>query len=159
MRPIKNWNQPCPNKACSDYGVLNKGNIKAASTYQTRNGRRRTFQCKTCDEMFSETRDTVFFDLKVPEEKVIMALKMFLVKVSLSNIHFVLGVKEETLLMWLDRAAQKAEDINRVLLKDLNVSRVELDEMWTFIKKKTLKTKRMNSANSGFGSVMLPSSD
>ena len=141
MRKIKNWNQPCPNKNCSDYGVLNKGNIKSASTYTTRSGPRRTFKCKTCGEMFSETRDTVFFDLKIPEEKVIFALKMILVKVSLSNIHFVLGVKEETLLMWLDRAAQKAEDINRILLKDLNVSRVELDEMWTFIKKKLRKRR------------------
>lgn len=136
MRPIKNWNQPCPNKACPDYGVLNKGNIKAASTYKTQSGPRRTFKCKTCGEMFSETRDTVFFELKVPEETVILALKMILVKVGLSQIRFVLGVKEETLLTWLDRAAQKAEDINRILLKDLDVTRVELDEMWTFIKKK-----------------------
>ena len=122
MRPIKNWNQPCPSKEFSDYGVLNKGNIKEASTYKTLSGPRRTFKSKTCGEMFSETRDTVFFDLKVPEEKVILALKMLLVKVGLSQIRFVLGLKEETLLMWLDRAAQKAEDINRILLKDLNPS-------------------------------------
>jgi hypothetical protein len=38
--------------------------------------------------------DTVFFDLRTPEEKVIMALKMLLVKVALSDMGFVLGVTE-----------------------------------------------------------------
>lgn len=61
-------------------------------------------------EQFSETRDTGLFDLRTPEEKVMMALKMILVRVSLSNISFVLGVKEETVLRWLERAAQKARE-------------------------------------------------
>ncbi|HPZ07364.1 MAG TPA: hypothetical protein PL110_04575 [Candidatus Eremiobacteraeota bacterium] len=39
--------------------------------------------------MFSETRDTVFHDLRTSEEKVMMALKMILVKVDLSGISFV----------------------------------------------------------------------
>ena len=40
-----------------------------------------------------------------------MALKMLLVKVALSDISFVLGVTEETVLAWLRRAAQKAHEI------------------------------------------------
>jgi len=63
--------------------------------------------------MFSEVRDTVFFDLRTPEEKVMMALKMILVKVNLSGIAFVLGITEETILRWLDRAYQKAQEINK----------------------------------------------
>jgi IS1 family transposase len=85
---------------------------------------------------FSETRDTVFFDLRTPEEKVMMALKMLMVKVGLSDIGFVLGVTEETVLMWLARAAQKAHEINTHLLRELPVTEVQLDEMWSFIKRK-----------------------
>jgi hypothetical protein len=73
---------------------------------------------------FSETRDTVFFDLRTPEEKVVMALKMLLVKVDLAGIRFVLGVAEETVLEWLARAAHKAQEINAHLLWELPVTQV-----------------------------------
>jgi IS1 family transposase len=78
----------------------------------------------------------VFFDLRTPEDKVIMALKMLLVKVALSDIGFVLGVTEATVLEWLRRAAQQAEQLNTHLLRDLPVTQVQLDEMWNFIKRK-----------------------
>lgn len=136
MRKAQNWNQPCPNKNCCYYGQKNKGNIKCKSTYMTKSGKRRTFKCQECGETFSETRDTVFFDLRASEEKVIMALKMILVQVSLSGIAFVLNVTEETILRWLERAYQKATEINQVLLKILPVTEVQLDEMWSFVKRK-----------------------
>ncbi|NWH05312.1 hypothetical protein [Desulfobacter latus] len=66
-----------------------------------------------------------------------MALKMILVKVDITGIAFVLGVKEDTILFWLDRAYKKANEINQALLKELPVTRVELDEMWSFVRRKT----------------------
>jgi IS1 family transposase/transposase-like protein len=136
MRKPKDWGQPCPNPDCSHYRLMNRGNISAISTYLTQSGKRRIFRCNACEVTFSETRDTVFFDLRTPEDKVIMALKMLLVKVGLSDIGFVLGVTEETVLVWLQRAAQKAHEINAHLLRDLPVTQVQLDEMWSFIKRK-----------------------
>jgi IS1 family transposase/transposase-like protein len=147
MRKAQNWNQPCPNKSCCYYGQKNKGNIKCISTYMTKSGKRRTFECKECGETFSETRDTVFFDLRTSEEKVIMALKMILVQVSLSGIAFVLDVTEETILRWLERAYQKANEINQILLQDLPVTEVQLDEMWSFVKRK-LSEKAANDGES-----------
>jgi IS1 family transposase len=97
-------------------------------------GRRRIFKCSLCGETFSETRETVFFDLRTEEEKVIMALKMLLVRCELRAISFVLGVTEETTLEWLERAAAKAEEINQHLLRDVKVNQVQLDEMWNFIR-------------------------
>ena len=136
MRKPKDWGQPCPNPDCSHYRLINRGNISAISTYMTQSGKRRIFRCSKCERPFSETRDTVFFDLRSPEDKVLMALKMLLVKVALSDIGFVLGVTEETVLEWLRRAAQKAHEINVHLLRDLPVTQVQLDEMWSFIKRK-----------------------
>jgi IS1 family transposase len=65
-----------------------------------------------------------------------MALKMLLVRVDLAGICFVLGVTEETVLAWLQRAAHQAAAINRHLLRDLPVTQVQLDEMWNFIERK-----------------------
>ena len=98
MRQPKAWDQPCPNPDCAYSQLMNRGNIRAISTYLTQSGKRRIFECTTCDTTFSETRDTVFFDLKTPEEKVVMALKMLLVKVDLAGISCVLGLTEETVL-------------------------------------------------------------
>ena len=136
MRTPKAWGQPCPHPDCAYAQLINRGNIRAISTYLTQSGKRRIFQCTKCGTPFSETRDTVFFDLKTPEEKVMMALKMLLVKVDLAGLSFVLGVTEETVLAWLQRAAHKAEEINAHLLRDLPVTQVQLDEMWSFIKRK-----------------------
>jgi IS1 family transposase/transposase-like protein len=136
MRKPKDWGQPCPNPDCTHYRLMNQGNISAISTYLTQSGKRRIFLCNVCAVAFSETRETVFFDLRTPEEKVMMALKMLLVKVGLSDISFVLGVTEETVLVWLARAAQKAHEITVHLLRDLPVTEVQLDEMWSFIKRK-----------------------
>ena len=115
---------------------MNKGNVSALSTYMTASGKRRIFRCRACERTFSETQQTVFFDLRTPEEKVMMALKMLLVRVDLTGIAFVLGVTEETVLEWLKRAAAKAAEINEHLLRDLPVTQVQLDEMWNFIRRK-----------------------
>ena len=73
MRKAQAWNQPCPNPDCTDYQPMNRGNSSAISTYLTASGKRRIVHCKTCEQNFSETRDTVFFDLRTPEEKVMLA--------------------------------------------------------------------------------------
>ena len=136
MRRPKDWGHPCPNAECPLFKRMNRGNVSAISTYMTESGKRRIFRCQRCETPFSETRDTVFFDLRTSEEKVMMALKMLLVRVDLSGISFVLGVHEETVLAWLVRAAAKAHAINEHLLRDLPVTQVQLDEMWNFIARK-----------------------
>jgi len=136
MRRPRDWGIPCLNRECKDYGKFGLMQITSKSTYQTLSGRRRVFHCSTCNKGFSETRGTVFFDLKVPEERVMMALKMLLVGTTLSGISFVLGHKEETILSWLFRAYEKSNEINYALLRDVEVTQVQLDEMWSFVKRK-----------------------
>src|SRR6266436_7743187 len=136
MRKPKDWGQPCPNPACIHYRRMKLGNVSAIATYLTQSGKRRLRRCHTCETPFSETRETVFFDLRTSEEKIMMALKMLLVRGDLAGIGFVLGVTEATVLAWLRRAAQQAEAINQHLLRHLPVTQVQLDEMWSFIARK-----------------------
>src|SRR5438132_11276498 len=133
MRKPKDWGQPCPNPECTHYRRMQQGNVSAIATYLTQSGKRRIFRCRTCETPFSETRATVFFDLRTSEAKIMMALKMLLVRGDLAGIGFVLGVTEATVLAWLRRAAQQAEALNQHLLRHLPVTQVHLDEMWSFI--------------------------
>ena len=133
MRKAKDWEQPCPNPACSHYTRMHRENVKAIATYQTQSGRRRIFVCKACGEQFSETRDTVFYDLRTPDEKGILVLKLLLCKVELTSVSFALGVTEETVFAWLRRAAEHSAAINQHLLRAVKVTEVQLDELWSFI--------------------------
>ena len=136
MRKAKNWGQPCPNPACDHYKLMNRGNVKSVATYETQSGKRRIFQCNECRTQFSETRDTVLFDLRTPEEKIIIVLKLLLCKVELTSISFALGVTEETIVAWLARAAEKAAEVNQQMLREVTVTEVQLDELWSFVRRK-----------------------
>src|SRR5215468_10470261 len=96
--------------------------MRAISTSMTQSGKRRIFHGSACKRPFSETRDTVFFALRTPAAKVIMALKRLRVKVALSAMGCVVGVTEATVLAWLRRAAQKAHEMHAHLRRDLPVT-------------------------------------
>jgi transposase-like protein len=125
----------CTNHACSLYGKTKQGNIVSNGTYATKSGRVRKFICRTCGNVFNDRTGTVFFDLRTPEDKVILALKLLLKGMSVRGIAEVLGSKPDTVLSWLRRAAEHSEEVEAFLLRDLKVSKVELDELWTFVKK------------------------
>jgi hypothetical protein len=76
MRIAQDWAQPCPNPNCPYHNQFHRGTIIAQSTYQTQSGRRRMFNCTHCSQLFSETRHTVFYDLRLPEETVMLVLKL-----------------------------------------------------------------------------------
>ncbi len=136
MRTPKDWGQPCPNPACVHSNRMKQGNVSASATDLTQSGKRRLLCCHTCETQLSETRETVFFDLRTAEDKVMMALKMLWVRVDLTGICCVLGVTAETVLAWLKRAAPQADVINRPLLRSLPVTQVQRDERWNFIARK-----------------------
>ncbi len=135
MRKPQDWGQPCPNPGCSHSRLINRGTMSAISTSLTQSGKRRIFRCGACEKPFSETRVTIFFDLRTPEEQVIMALQMLLVTVALSDMGFVLGVTDATVLAWRRRAAQKAHESHAHLLRDVPVPQGQLDERWHCIRR------------------------
>ena len=133
----------CPNADCADYGIKGKGNVTANGTYKTINGRVRKFICHTCGRVFCDRTNTAFYNLRTEEGKILMALKLVLKGLSLRSISDVMGVKADTVSRWLSRAAKHSEEVNKILLKDLKVSKVELDELWTFVKKKNSAHERV----------------
>jgi len=141
----------CPNRECDLYGRTKAGNIVSNGTYATQSGRLRKFICRNCKTVFNERTGTVFFDLRTPEDKVILALKLLLKGLSVRGIAEVLEAKPDTILSWLRRAAEHSAEVENLLLRDLKVSKVELDELWTFVQKKRLKDWKRRRASSGSG--------
>jgi len=143
---------PCPNEDCTLYGVTSKGNVIGNGTYITKGGKVQKYICRNCGRVFCGRTNTVFYDLRTDEDKVLIALKMILKGMSLRGVAEVLEVKLDTVRRWLSRAAEHGEEVNKVLMKDIIVSKVELDELWTFVQKnKYREWKRMKTMGPGFG--------
>lgn len=146
--------EACPNPQCSLYGKTGRGNIVSNGTIKPKQGEdRRKFLCKVCDSSFCSRTSTIFYDLRTPEEKVILSLKLLVKGMPLRGVADVLDVKLDTVRHWLKVAAEHSEKVNEILIKDLKVSQVELDALWTFVKKKSLRQRAMlwkGKSGSGF---------
>ncbi len=142
----------CPNKTCIDYGKTGKGNIVANGTYQARGRRVHKYICRTCSKSFTSASNTIFYDLRTGEEAILMGLKMILKGMSLRGVADVLDVKLDTVRRWLQKASQHSEEVNKILMKEIEVDKVELDELWTFVQKKRFREWSMNrKRRDGYG--------
>lgn len=123
----------CPNESCPDYSKLQSDqqrNIKKAG--KTRQGRQR-YQCKTCKQTFTETKGTVFYRRRTPEEEIIETLAFIAEGVRISSLARVKGHKEDTILGWLRAAAEHAEEIEEILMAEYHLDQGQLDALWSYV--------------------------
>ena len=126
----------CPNQDCKFSSISGKGNIVGNGTYQIKNKRVRKYICHECGRVFNDRTDTFFNNLRKDESVIQLALKMVIKGMSIEAIADVLEVGPATVSNWLFRAAKQCEKVNEDLMNDLNVSKVEMDELWVIVKKK-----------------------
>jgi predicted transcriptional regulator len=94
----------------------------------------------------------MFYDLRTSNEKVVLALKLVIKGMSQRSIAEVLGVCPKSVSTWLSRASDQSEVVSEAHLKDLKVSKVEMDELWTFTgKKKSQKARNTKTTEHGSG--------
>jgi transposase-like protein len=153
----------CVNEACANYNKPGTDSIISNGTYPTRSGRVRKLVCRACGAVFCERQGTAFYDIRSPEDKVLLALKLILQGLSLRAVSNVLGVKLDTVRQWLTRSALHAEQVNDVLIKEIKINRVELDELWSFVRKKNFrawqKARKQRMGNVGSGSLLHQNTD
>ena len=118
----------CPNPECSQSHVIGNGSSK---------GRRR-YQCRGCGRFFGETEGTPMYGLHTPAAEVAKALLIVMRRGSLRAAEEITGHKYETIGQWLRRASEHAEALTAILTQDLHLSTVEIDEFWSFVRKKTV---------------------
>ena len=102
------------------------------STYQTRDGPRRLWQCGGCGRCLSERRGTAFFNLKTPELEVCRSLDAMLRGDTQTSTANTRRHRRDTLRRWRRRAAPRARAVDEEFVTDLSVTDLELDEQWSF---------------------------
>lgn len=128
-------NVACPNENCKDYGVTGHENIIGNGTYQARNTTIRRYICHSCMKAFCDSTNTFYYNLRKDESTIDLALKTSMKGMSNEAIADVFKIQPATMKRWLALAANQCDKVNTTFMKNLNVSRVEMDELWVIIKK------------------------
>jgi len=75
----------------------------------------------------------MFYRTRHTEEEIVECMQMLGDRSSLAAIHRVKGIKEETVLNWLEHAQDHVEQFEEYLLKECQRTRVQIDALWTFV--------------------------
>lgn len=126
----------CPNKECRHYVKVDEGNIIKFG--KSKQGVQR-YQCKSCTTTFSATRGTLFYRKHAPVKDILETLALLAEGVRISSLSRAKGFKEDTILRWLREAARHAEAVEEVLLADYELSKAQVDGLWTYVGNKGQK--------------------
>ena len=124
---------PCPNAACPGPHVVRNGTL----------GGRQRYHCRGCGAWFGETHGTPLYRLRTPPAEIGRALLVVLRRGSLRAAEEVTGHKYETIGQWLNLAAAHAAALEDALVRDLALSAVEVDEFWSFVRRRTSNSGRV----------------
>jgi transposase-like protein len=117
---------PCPNPDCPAAHVVRNGTL----------GGRQRYHCRGCGAWFGETHNTPMYRLHTSPEEVGRSLLIVMRRGSLRAAEEITGHKYETIGRWLSLAAEHAEALTAVLVHDLELSELEIDEFWSFVKRR-----------------------
>jgi transposase-like protein len=122
----------CPNPACAQPHVVKNGHL---------NGRQR-YHCRTCGAWFGQTHGTPLYRLRTDPREIAVALNVLVHRGSLRAAEEITGHKYETIRRWAVLAVEHADLLTAILVHDLHLTTVEVDEFWSFIKKKSAPAPR-----------------
>jgi len=139
----------CPNKQCKEYGLQNHGNITVRGKYG-KDKTKELLYCRTCSKRFAPTRATAFFGLHLPDEKIEQIIHHAAEGVGVRATARLLGINKDTVNRVILRAGEHCELILSSLLRSLKLKETQLDELWSFVKKrKVLANKSWAQSGSG----------
>ena len=129
----------CPNQDCPDYGKTGLGNITTSTTFGKQHIQ--LLRCKTCNKRFSERYHTVFAGLHLDETTITEILLCLAEGMSIRGCARAKNVDKDTVQRILERARSHCTKVLNDLLKDLNLTECQLDELWSFIKKRVFSER------------------
>ncbi len=124
--------QYCDNATCSSYGLVGTGNL---TTHSVGQGQVRCKQCK--GKPFSVRKGTLFFDCRTPVEKMARCLQSLASGTGQNAVCRNEKVDGQSLRRWMLLASAQVSAFSAHLQEGMNLSEVQIDEFWSYIKKKT----------------------
>lgn len=130
----------CLNPVCPDYEQVQESRKNIIKSGHTRSGRQR-YKCRRCGKTFTETRGTIFYRRRTDDKEILECLAMIAEGSRISSVSRVKGHKEDTVSAWLRDAAQHVEAVEDILLSKFQVSRGQIDGLWSYVANKGEKKR------------------
>jgi transposase-like protein/IS1 family transposase len=100
-----------------------------------RNGLQR-FRCPVCKKTYTEEHKALVEGMTIPEEKIVIALRLMVEGNSLRSTERITGLDINTLMKLVVRAGEKCEKLFARLIVSIPVQDVQCDEIWAYVAKK-----------------------
>ena len=122
--------QYCDNSNCTGHNQIGLNNICTLSKAHNQ------VYCNLCNNRWVLTKDTFFYHLRTPPEKIIRILLEISEGKSNRAIERTHGVSRITQRKWIIKAANHLNEINTYITANMELTRLQVDEFWSFILKK-----------------------
>jgi len=143
----------CPNELCKDFGLRSQGNIAVRGKYG-KDKDRDLLYCRTCGKRFASTHASALFGLHLPPETIRQIIHHAAEGVGVRATARLLELDKDTVNRVILRAGEHCANVLSGLLTSLSLTEVQLDELWTFVKKRKVlaASKTSNTNTEGHGS-------
>jgi len=149
----------CPNPQCKDYGLRGHGNIGIRAKYG-KDKNRDLLYCRTCGKRFAASRASALFGLHLPVETIRQIIHHAAEGVGVRATARLLGLDKDTVNRVILRAGEHCARVLSGLLTSLQLTEAQLDELWTFVKKRKVlappKTLKSSTDKRGSGRPSTP---
>lgn len=135
-RPRSEIKVVCQNDKCSHHKKQKGKDIIKRGKYSTGHQR---YYCNHCNTFFMETKGTPLYRKRLSEKEIINICKHLVEKNGIRSIERITGHHRDTIGRLLEDLGKHAGKVNKILIQNLEWGPVELDEMWTFLKKSKRK--------------------
>ena len=125
----------CPNEKCKDFGLRHQGNIAIRGKYG-KDKSRDLLYCRTCGKRFGATQASALFGLHLPPETIRQIIHHAAEGVGVRATARLLELDKDTVNRVILRAGKHCANVLSELLASLELSEAQLDELWTFVKKR-----------------------
>lgn len=149
----------CPNDLCKDYGLRNQGNISVRGKYG-KDKNRDLLYCRTCGKRFAATQSRALFGLHLRAETIRQIIHHAAEGVGVRATARLLELDKDTVNRVILRAGEHCAHVLASLLTSLEMTEAQLDELWTFVKKRKVlaapKTSDGSTVGRGSGRPSMP---
>jgi IS1 family transposase/transposase-like protein len=130
-RTVATHHHFCPEPTCHYYGWVGRGNIRANG--HPNGGPWRQLYCVACGGYFLETSGTPLHGKRVSAELLVRVVAALAQGLGIRAVARVFEVDPNTVLAWLIEAVDHLEAFSHSLLHDVQVSQVQLDELYAVL--------------------------
>ena len=152
----------CPNEQCKNFGIRNQGNISVRGKYG-KDKSRDLLYCRTCGKRFAATHSSALFGMHLSAATIRLIIHHAAEGVGVRATARLLGLDKDTVNRVILRAGEHCAAVLSGLLTSLELTEVQLDELWAFVKKRKIlavpMTSNVNTGEHGYGRLSTPQRD